>query len=282
MVYAAHRGLWVPQRYREPNFSADEGYSPPPSASAPADARRLWNDAFKAAEHYYAGQKAPDPKVLASNTAWKTLELEWNRGLLGKLTRKNPNGKIQIGKTRKGQAVHLGTPPRTAPNPGKTTRLGKVLEIAWIDMTNGPHLHVQRFQGPGLPDLVWNDQTKTLMFFPTADVPAELDTNLSDVKPQAKMFERWAMGRKPKGKKRFGTPAPTIIPVGPIDTVVYRSDKFSGKHNPHPDLEGSQEYVHQFDDGVFVEESAHPAGEPPAAVYIRGGRLDVEERGIVH
>jgi hypothetical protein len=63
------------------------------------------------------------------------------------------------------------------------------------------------------------------------------------------------------------------------DTIVYRSDKFDGKRNPHPDLKGASEYVHQFDEDVFVEGSETT---PPDAILVSGGKIDVKPGGIVH
>lgn len=273
----------VPRRYRQPNYSADTGYSAPPGKNAPAEVRQAWQEAFEKAEAYYVSQHAPDPEVIASNTAWKTINLDWKPGGRGKLLRRNPQ-ELVLGKTHRGKVVHLGDAPRTAPSPGKVTRLGKVIEIAWVDpQRNGaPHLHVQRFREPGLPDLAWNEELRTLMFFPNTEMPEELSRNLKGLESQTKMFKRWAKGRAPTGHSRVRTPATNIHPVGVADTLVYRSDKFSGKHNPHPDLSGSQEFVHQFDDDVFVEQSASSSGKPPGVVVIQGGKLDVKSAGIIH
>lgn len=277
MFSRAHRGLWVPQRFREPNYSADDGYSPPPGKDVPAHVRRTWQEAFDKAHTYYVSQRAPDPKTIASNTAWKTIELQYGR--------KSNRQRVEVGKTRKGKPVYLGSRSHKAPELPKTPRLGKVIEIAWLDASNGePYLHVQRFKEPGLPDLMWDDDKKILLFFPTSNPPQGIQsTDLRGLEKQAKVFRRWAKGRKPKGFARISTPDNVMVaPVGVADTIVYRSDKFSGKHNPHPDLRGSQEYVHQFDDDVFVEQAKSNFNVRPEVVNILGGRLDVEPGGIVH
>lgn len=266
----------LPNRHWEPNYSADTGYSKPPGNSAPAEARALWNEAYQSAETYYKGQRAPDPHVIASNTAWKTLNLYWRKTPLGKIIQRNPS-QIQMGKVRGGEKVYFGEAAEPIEGPGKTTQLGKFLEVAWID-ENGV-LHVQRFKEPGLPDLVWNDRTKTLMAFPTTEVPDVCTPNLEGLGREAKMLSEWAEGRKAKCQVPMRVDNYLVMPVGVADTLVYRSDKFDGKRNPHPDLKGAKEYVHQFDDDVFIEETG---SKPPDAILISGGRLDVERRGIIH
>ncbi len=120
------------------------------------------------------------------------------------------------------------------------------------------------------------------MFFPTTTTPQQCDPNLQGLEVEAKMLSTWAKGREAKCHVPVPLPDVMVVPVGVADTLVYRSDKFDGPRNPHPDQQGSQEYVHQFDDDVFVEESKFSATKPPAAVLISGGRLDVEAAGIVH
>lgn len=267
----------LPNRYREPNYSADDGYTKPPSSRSPEEARQLWDEVFKNAENYYRGQRAPDPDVLASNTAWKTVELYYRKTPTGKLVKRNPSGELQVGATADGEKVYFDEQPEVMDEPGNVTWLGKVVELAWIDAKG--NLRIQRFRDPGLPDLAWNHTTKTLMTFPTAHVPAICDPSLVGLEEQAKMLGRWAQGREAKCHVPIQIQSLKVAPVGVADTLVYRSDKFDGKRNPHPDLKGAQEYVHQFNDDVFVEESA---GKPPEAILISGGRLDVEERGIIH
>lgn len=279
MIPLAHAGIYrAPAiRFRQPNFSADDGYSPPPGKNAPEEARRLWDEAFRNAERYYKSQRAPDPRTIASNTAWKTVNLYWKPESNGQLRRRNPQAELQVGATADGEPVYFGEEPEKIGSPGKTTWLGKAIEVAWIDQDG--NLRIQRFREPGLPDFAWNDRTKTLMMFPTTEVPEICDPDLRGLEAEAKMIGVWAKGRKAKCKVPVKVDNFLVVPVGVADTLVYRSDKFDGKRNPHPDLRGAKEYVHQFDDDVFVEESG---GKPPEAILISGGRLDVEPGGIVH
>lgn len=284
MYPRAHR-IFVPPRLRQPNYSADDGYSQPPGKGAPEEVQQAWHEAYRKAEAYYRSQRAPDPDVLASNTAWKTILLDWNKGITGKFTRKRNPERIRVGKTRGGKVSYLGSAPHKAADASKHPRLGKVIEIAWVDPSRGePFLHVQRFHEPGLPDLVWDDDKKVLMFFPNVSpVGGPESGDLSGLGKQSKVYKRWAKGRAPRGKASRNVPDDELVaPVGVADTIVYRSDKFDKSISHHPDLRGAKEYVHQFDDDVFVEQSRSFKNNPPDVVNILGGRLDVLPGGIVH
>jgi hypothetical protein len=79
----------------------------------------------------------------------------------------------------------------------------------------------------------------------------------------------------------YRDPNALVVPVGIADTIAYRSDKWDKKSSER-DLEGSSEYVHQFDDGVFAEQNRRRGNEPPKVALIHGGKLDVEADGIIH
>ena len=192
------------------------------------------------------------------------------------MRKKNPD-EIRMGKTRGGEVVRFGDKAERVGSPGKTAGLAKFIEIAWIDARGV--LHIQRFTEPGLPDLAWNDRTKVLMVFPTTEVPDVCHRNLQGLEREAKMISKWAKGRKAKCAIPMQVDDYLTTPLGVADTIVYRSDKFDGKRNPHPDLRGASEYVHQFDDDVFVEGSET---SPPDAILVSGGKLDVKPGGIVH
>jgi hypothetical protein len=96
------------------------------------------------------------------------------------------------------------------------------------------------------------------------------------MKKTANMFKRWAQ-RDPHCHKEIDVPMVRMNPLGRADTISYRSDKWHDE-NPDPRLEGSGEYIHVHGENVWVWQD----GNKPNALMIRGGKLDVEERGIVH
>jgi hypothetical protein len=92
----------------------------------------------------------------------------------------------------------------------------------------------------------------------------------------AKMFKRWAQ-REAHCRKEISVPMVRMTPIGRADTISYRSDKWH-EENPDPVLEDSGEYIHVHGEDVWVWQDA----DNPNALMIRGGKLDVEERGIIH
>lgn len=286
MVYSSH----IPMRSRgrivrpprslsfEPNRMANpETAAPMPDRAMPAPIRSIWDHAYDNARRYYRAQNAPDPDELSKHTAWRVLNvLGYERkGLRRKWVRTNPSSPV-VGETAKGQVVHLNSPPEEIPSPGQTTVLGKLVELAWID--GAGRLQVLRFTEPGLPDLVWNEELKTLMAFPGIGMSACLPPG--QYPAASKMLKRWAQ-RDAQCAREGGIPPYQVAPVGAADTIVYRSDKWH-ERNPHPDLKGSQEYLHMFGPGVFAEAAHANQGASPPAVLVQGGKLDVEERGIIH
>jgi hypothetical protein len=195
---------------------------------------------------------------------------------------------------------------RLAPQPGQVGKLGKLLEITFIDPAG--RFRVQRFDEPGLPDLLWNDDLRALFAYPAMDpsthcIPLEhvdaraanrysgfrnrgrVPDHLSD---GVEIVERWHQ-RPARCYEVIDPPDEVVTVIGMADTVVYRSDKWephgeptwneAGKFNDHPDLEGSQEYVHQYDIGVVLEEST---GYPPETVVMHGGKLEAWKEGLVY
>lgn len=84
---------------------------------------------------------------------------------------------------------------------------------------------------------------------------------------------------EPRCRHHLSVPSEPLDAYGVADTIVYRSDKWENQPNPDPDKRGSQEYLHQFGLDVAIEETP---GNPPPAIMVRGGKLDVLEGGIAH
>ena len=102
----------------------------------------------------------------------------------------------------------------------------------------------------------------------------------SDVDEAVAIAERWHQ-RDAQCFRRLETPDMPVFVIGMMDTIVYRSDKW-GEPNPHPDLAGSQEYVHQDEYGVVLEMSHVAKGRAPDAVVVHGGKLDAWKEGLVY
>jgi hypothetical protein len=232
----------------------------PKPSTLSGDARRLWDAAYKNANAYYNETNSPKNEKTANKTAWKTVRLffvqdgkKWSR-------------RAALPPVRQGPVTYVG-------NPGDVVDLGAILEYTFID--GDANLQIIRFADGDAPSLFWSERNRTLYVFPTAE-------NESCRKPdpwssESVMFKRWAQ-REPQCERVLDVPEVDVQLLGNLDTIIYRSDKWHDR-NPDPSVAGSQEYIHQVGDGVGLWQSA---GNPPAAIVMTGGCLDVEERGIIH
>lgn len=272
--------------------------------NAPSEVREVWQNAYTLARDYYTAERAPSPDNIARNTAWKTVKMFWEEPKKGRFRMRNPTAPVIAGEYR-GETIFVGE-EQPMPTPGRTAGICKLLELTWIAADG--NLQVQRFQEPGLPDVFWNRRTKILYMFPdvelgpgqcVVDVPrrqshgrrlfgrladlfSPLEDDESDVfiglEDQVEMYRIWSK-RDPRCRHELMVPEDDIVAFGVADTIVYRSDKWEDEPNPHPDKLGSQEYLHQYGLDVAIEETPE---NPPAAIVIRGGKLDVLEGGIAH
>lgn len=232
---------------------------PKPSVLS-GDARKLWLAAYENANGYYNPGNDPKNQKTAKATAWKTVRLFFAQ------EGKNWVRRAALPPVGQGPVTFLGTP-------GDLVDLGALLEYTYIDAD--ANLQICRFPDSDSPPLFWSPRNRTLYVFPTAESQA-------CAKPDpwgtsAVMFRRWAQ-REAKCERVFDVPEVDVQLLGNMDTLIYRSDKWHDK-NPDPNVAGSQEYIHQLGDGVGLWQSA---GNPPGAIVMTGGCLDVEERGIIH
>jgi hypothetical protein len=175
--------------------------------------------------------------------------------------------------------------PFILPSPEDVTWLGVLLDYTWI--TPDGEVQKRTFEGEDEdpretdpPDLWWSYETKTLFSFPTTKTAGPcLDIN-PDMEDQAAMYRRWSQ-REAQCQLGFEVPLARMYPRGMGDSLSYRSDKWHDR-NEERGLPGSKEYIHLHSDGVWIYEDCPDVCTTPNVVVIRGGRLDVEERGIIH
>jgi len=265
-----------PPRLLRPNFRYSERNAPEIGKDAPTEVREVWFDAYENAKDYYTSQRAPFPDNLAKNTAWKTVKMFWEEPRSGRFRMRNPNEPVLAG-AYKGTQIGIG---QKIPfeEPAKTAALCKLIELSWI--ASDGSLQVQRFEPPGIPDVFWNKKRKTLYMFPELELGEGVcgDDVFIGLRDQFKMFRTWAK-RDPRCRYELTVPQEPVIALGVADTIVYRSDKWQDEPNPHPDKQGSQEYLHQFGLDVAIEETP---GDPPPVIQVRGGKLTVLEGGIAN
>lgn len=240
--------------------SVHEPENPSPE-TLPQELRPFWDEVFRQSEQVY-GENGRAHSI-PEKTAWRALRMHFEEDGTGAWLRKE-------------------APSRSAfllEDPGDVVWLGKLLDYTWIEPDGTV---VQRVFDDPPPDLLWSQSRKTLYSFPTATIPEHCQPLTDDLLDEAKMFKRWAQ-RDAKCARDVGVTPVEMYPLGSADSVSYRSDKW---HDENPDfkrLSGSDEYIHVHGDGVWVwEDAAGVEGDVPNVVVIRGGRLDVEERGIIH
>lgn len=232
--------------------------NPSPRTIKPAEARQFWDKAKKVAQDYYGSDDT------ASHTAWRALRTFYKERD-GQWTR------------RQGDRVLLDPsrlPAAPVGEPGDLVTLGVILEYTFLDPE--ANLIVRRFPDADPPKLYWQHDTKVLWVFPGTGM--EECSNPYESPQAAREFKRWAQ-RNAECRQVIDVPATTVTLQGMADTVVYRSDKWHGRNHDQLRMPGSQEYIHQFGQGVGVWQDQ---GNPPSALCFQGGCLDMEERGIIH
>jgi len=236
---------------------------PPPDPSIdvlPPDALAFWEAARDDAFDYYSRSGAPKAHEVAERTAWRAVRMHWEAGR-PKWKRRRPSLKLPA--------------RQLTPEPGGLVTLGKLLEYGWINEDGS--LEVRGWQDSP-PDLYWDKESKTLFAFPNSPDVESCKPIPQDMEDEAHMFKRWSQ-RQAKCLKEFSVTAEeSIVPMGVADSVAYRSDKWHAQSSD-PYLEDSQEYFHQHTDGGFVWQDRETN---PNVIIMRGGQLDVEERGIIH
>ena len=135
------------------------------------------------------------------------------------------------------------------------------------------------------PRLLWSPDLKALYIFPgfyapdSAYKPGIPETVKARAKKAAKVFEQYDHGAKAaRGETTCAIPdypEPMIARAGSAYDVLYRSEKWNGK-------KGAQEdYHHHFSKSGKVNFSCDNV-KSPKGVFIQGGRLTVNDRGIIY
>jgi hypothetical protein len=257
------------QRRRQPNYNVNgEKLVRLPNTGDPQPVRDLWYRTHKIAKDYYTANKAPDPEMEGRNAAWRAVNIyQTTPGKVGWVK----EGPVTW---RESQVVN---------DPGSVSVIGKLIEVTYL--TQRMTFDVVRFKEPGLPDLLWDDDTKRLLCYTGLPDGYEQHVNKvssprlrSEIERENKMYRRWH--KRPASKVEIvGAPPTEVLVNGAADAIVYRSDKWD-EPNPDPDLVGSPEYLHQHDLGVFM--SRNPGTATPKLIVVQGGKLDALTAGIIH
>lgn len=225
----------------------------------PPEARALWDNMARQSNEIYGEHAAPHD--IPQKSAWRTVRMHW---------------------TQQGRSWVQKSPPKelpfVLPSPEDVAWLGLLIEYVWI--TPDGEILKRVFEDEDPPDLWWSKEQKTLFSFPTTETAGPCLPIEADMKDQAEMFRRWAQ-RNAQCQLGFEVPKARMYWRGMGDSLSYRSDKWNDR-NEERGLPGSKEYIHTHTDGVGVYEDTTNIEKTPNIVVIRGGHLDVEERGIIH
>ena len=225
------------------------------------DMQVLWHDTFTVAENYYG----PKFAKYAVGTAW--------HAVMWRLQPVDPY-------------------PIVLPEPTiEMPVLSKLIE--YVSVENAPQLTVVRF-GPNVsvgtpdpslpvvihhvadePDVLWEDNQKFMLAMPGFQLPRpkKARTNRAGAKVFTRFTQQEALKEHHLDDGR-GLPAYELWPLGPAETFVYRSTKWTNKRD---NVRGAQEYIHQFGPDVTVYMA--PGEE---AFFFQGGLLDMVEGGIIN
>lgn len=266
--YAYHSAVvqWLPADQAERvmgSYLTCEGIhlpSDPSPRKLPSEVRDFWDKTRENAQSYYRDDK------IAKKTAWKTTRLFY---------RDDGNGKY-LGRDSALPTPGMG-PVTYIGDPGDLVGLGVCIEYTyiWRNANGIPHLGICKFPTEDPPSLYWSPQTASLYVFPGTDPGPCMQPDPWST--PAHVFKTWSQ-RDPQCQRVVDVPEVDLQLIGNLDTIVYRDDKWHD-YNPDPAKTGSQEYIHQFGDGVGLWQSP---GDPPGAIVMTGGCLELDPRGLIH
>lgn len=237
---------------------------PDPSQLSGA-AKSLWDGYYRAARNYFKESAYEDAEKAARKTAWKGLRHA-----------------SSAGRVRSSFKSAFPSPPKTIKIKGDE-RLAELAPILGMTFFNnkGHLVEYGMAESPVLPRMGWDDATKTAYIFLKDDDASSCETIDSDMQDAANMFRRFTK-HEPKCQRTIKLPASrlNLYYQGQMDTVVYRSDKWNAR-NPSVNMEGSQEYLHELWDGASIYTNQKSPSDPITIIALHGGKLDVEERGMI-
>ncbi len=243
-----------------------ESSNPSPDV-LPSEARALWNDVSDQSWELY--EEHASQHDIPEKTAWRAVRMQWEK-----------QGGVWVPRRRPASQL-----PFVLPSPEDVTWLGLLLDYTWI--TPEGELYKRSFENEDenpedsdAPALWWSPDMKTLFSFPTTKTSGPCMPIDADMADQAAMYERFNQ-RDAQCQLGFEVDLARMYPRGMADSVSYRSDKWHDR-NEERGLPGSKEYIHLHGDEVWIYEDDPDLSQTPNVVVIRGGRLDVEERGIIH
>lgn len=247
---------------RRRNYAVDgEKLVRVPGASDPKPVQMVWQAFHDYAKKYYTKTRAPDPEMEARNAGWRAVKLYISQPGV-------------VGWYRNGFKVGWNH-TETIPDPGTLPVIGKLMEVTFL--TQRGSFGVQTYAESDLPDLAWDDDKKRLLCYPNLPRNVVRDRFVAGEDRAAKVYQRWH-NRPPGSQEIHNPPTYRVRVIGAVDCVTYRSDKW-GEANTKNDLDGSPEYLHQDDLGVFIEVDRFPN---PNLIVIQGGRLDALKEGLIH
>lgn len=116
------------------------------------------------------------------------------------------------------------------------------------------------------PQLYWSRKTKALYVFPRKN-PVKRWKRYAG--PDAPVFQEYDRGARQDTSAEVDFPEPRLFKAGRAFDVVYRSDKWDKVMDV---------YHHEFDGPTLYASE----GKRPVAFVVKGGRLTVNDRGIIH
>jgi hypothetical protein len=223
--------------------------------------RMVWNAFHTVALQHYKKTRAPDPEMEARNAGWRAVKLYISQPGV-------------VGWYRNGYKVGWKH-SEVVPDPGTLPVIGKLMEVTYLTKAGG--FAVLSYREPRLPDVMWDDKKKRLLCYTNLPQNVVRDKYVAGEDEAVKVYKRWHK-RPPGSQEIHAVPTYRVGVIGSVDCVTYRSDKWD-KPNLNPELQGSPEYLHQDDIGVFVEVDRLPN---PNLIVIQGGRLDALTEGLIH
>ena len=160
--------------------------------------------------------------------------------------------------------------PGILPNPGDMIGIGFAVDVQYYDDAS-KRIETTTFP---LPVCLWSERLQAVVIFRRMAIP-EANIAAQSMPQMLALFRRWHDGKMPKaGGSELVYHAPFFTAVYPCVAETYRSDKFDDDYE-------YVDYVHHNDPG--------PSGQHGPLLYlgpdcamIRGGRLALTSRGLIH